>query len=51
MIVRHGVRTTMQNLRILPRLLIGFGVLVLLIAGLGGFGIYSGQSTRILFRS
>jgi methyl-accepting chemotaxis protein len=39
----------LSRIRILPRLLIGFGVLVLLIAGLSGFAIYSGQTSRTLF--
>jgi methyl-accepting chemotaxis protein len=41
----------LSSVRILPRLLIGFGVLVLLIAGLSGFAIYSGQSSRDLFEN
>ena len=36
----------LSRIRILPRLLIGFGVLVLLIAGLSGFAIYSGQASK-----
>ena len=39
----------LKNIRILPKLLIGFGVLVLLIAGLSGFAIFSGQTSRTLF--
>src|ERR1700744_4007380 len=36
----------LARIRILPRLLIGFGVLVLLIAGLSGFAVYSGQVSK-----
>ena len=39
----------LANIRILSRLLIGFGALVLLIAGLSGFAIFSGQASRTLF--
>ncbi|HTW72740.1 MAG TPA: methyl-accepting chemotaxis protein [Acetobacteraceae bacterium] len=41
----------LSSIRILPRLLIGFGVLLLLIAGLSFVAIHSGQSTRDLFSS
>jgi methyl-accepting chemotaxis protein len=39
----------LSSIRILPRLLIGFGVLVLLIAGLSGAAIHSGHFTQGLF--
>ncbi|WP_052473306.1 methyl-accepting chemotaxis protein [Paramagnetospirillum magnetotacticum] len=37
------------NLRIAARLMVGFGLLVLLIAGLSGYGIYSGKATEKAF--
>jgi methyl-accepting chemotaxis protein len=39
----------LSNLRIATRLLIGFGTLVLIIAGLAGFSVYSGTSTGASF--
>ena len=41
----------LSSIRILPHLLIGFGILLLLIAGLSGVSIHSGQTTRNLFSS
>jgi methyl-accepting chemotaxis protein len=41
----------LSNVRILPRLLIGFSALLLMIAGLSGFAAMSGQSSRSLFTS
>jgi hypothetical protein len=41
----------LANIKILPRLFIGFGILVLLIAGLSGFAIYSGQTSRTVFEN
>lgn len=41
--------SALSRLRILPRLLVGFGILVLLIAGLAGFAIHSGESSKALF--
>src|SRR5208337_529660 len=40
----------LANIKILPRILIGFGILVLLIAGLSGFAIYSSHSSRTVFQ-
>jgi methyl-accepting chemotaxis protein len=39
----------LSNIRILPRLVIGFGVLILIIAGLSGYAVTSSQSARTLF--
>jgi methyl-accepting chemotaxis protein len=36
-----------QKMRITARLLVGFGVLMLLIAGIAGFSVYSGQATQV----
>src|SRR5947209_8449346 len=41
----------LSRLRILPRLMVGFGILVLLIAVLGGVAIYSGQASHALFQT
>ncbi|BAE49067.1 Methyl-accepting chemotaxis protein [Paramagnetospirillum magneticum AMB-1] len=52
--VRAGIcrardRLMLGNLRIAARLMVGFGVLVLLIAGLSGYGVYSGSNTGKAF--
>ena len=39
----------LSNIRILPRLLISFGILVIMIAGLSSFSVYSSHSIRDLF--
>jgi methyl-accepting chemotaxis protein len=39
----------LSSLRILPRLMIGFGILLLMIVGLSGFTVQSDRSTRDLF--
>jgi methyl-accepting chemotaxis protein len=39
----------LSNIRIMPRLLIAFGLLIVMVAGLGGFAVTSSQSARILF--
>jgi methyl-accepting chemotaxis protein len=41
----------LSSLRILPRLMIGFGVLLLMIVGLSGFTVQSDRSTRDLFET
>ncbi len=40
----------MSNIKILPRLLVGFGIMVILIAGLSGFAIRSSHVTQSLFQ-
>lgn len=39
----------LSNIKIFPRLFIGFGALILLVAGLSGFAVVTGQSSRSLF--
>jgi|GEM_PF-4639754 len=39
----------LERLRIGTRLLLGFGILVMLVAGLGGFALYSGRTSSALF--
>ena len=41
----------LSNIRILPRLLIGFGALILIIAGLSGYAVTSSLSSRNLFET
>ena len=41
----------LSRLRILPRLMIGFGILLLMIVGLSGFTVQSDRSTRDLFET
>ena len=41
----------LSNIRILPRLLIGFGALILIIAGLSGYAVTSSLSSRKLFET
>ena len=39
----------LSNIKILPRLFIGFGMLVFMMAGLSGFAVISNQSSQSLF--
>jgi methyl-accepting chemotaxis protein len=47
--LQNGTDMLLANVKILPRLLIGFGILVLLIAGLSGFAISSDQRSQAIF--
>jgi methyl-accepting chemotaxis protein len=41
----------LTNIKILPRMFIGFGLLILLIAGLSGVAIYNGETSRGLVKN
>jgi methyl-accepting chemotaxis protein len=48
-VASEGAQPVLHKVRILPRLLIGFGLLVAMIAGLGAYATLSGQTALGLF--